>query len=69
MGELGLDVRIILQFNLKICDGADWIQLAQCTVAGSCEHSYELPGSIKGGRFYDQMNDYKLLKKVSVACS
>jgi hypothetical protein len=33
----------------------DWIQLAQDRdpVAGSCEHSNELSGSIKGGEFLE----------------
>jgi hypothetical protein len=32
-------------------------------VAGSCEHSYEFSGSLKEGKFLDQLKDYQLLKK------
>jgi hypothetical protein len=31
----------------------------------ACEHSNERLGSIKGGKFVDQSNDYQLLKKES----
>jgi hypothetical protein len=35
-------------------------------MVGSCEHGNELPSSIKGGEFLDQLSDNKLLKKDSV---
>jgi hypothetical protein len=39
-------------------EGVDWILLGQeGTVAGSCEHGNELPGSIKGGKFFDCQSD------------
>jgi hypothetical protein len=31
-------------------------------VAGSCEHSSEPSGSVKGGVFLDKLSDYLLLK-------
>jgi hypothetical protein len=34
-------------------------------VAGFCEHGNEPSGSIKGGEFLDQLNEYWLLKKDS----
>jgi len=38
-------------------DVVDWLHLAEDR-AGSCEHDNELSGSIKGGEFLDQINDY-----------
>jgi hypothetical protein len=38
-------------------------------VAGSCEHDNEPSGSIKGGEFLDQLNDYQDLKDESVPWS
>jgi hypothetical protein len=35
-------------------------------VGGCCEHGNELPGSIKGGVFLDQLSDIHLLKRDSV---
>jgi len=32
---------------------------------GSCEHSNEHLGSIRSGKFLDQLSDYKLLKDSS----
>jgi hypothetical protein len=32
-------------------------------VVGSCEHGNEPSGSMKGGEFLDQINDYQFLKK------
>jgi hypothetical protein len=34
-------------------------------VAGISEHSNEPAGSIKGGKFFDQLSGYQLLKKDS----
>jgi hypothetical protein len=31
-------------------------------VAGSCEHSNEISGSIKSGEFREQLSDYQRLK-------
>jgi len=35
-------------------------------VAVSCEHGNESMSSIKGGRCFDQVRDYQILKKISV---
>jgi hypothetical protein len=43
--------------------GLDSSGSGQRPMAGSCEHGYELTGSIKGGRFLDQLNNYQLLKE------
>jgi hypothetical protein len=37
-------------------------------VAGSCERGNEHYGSIKGGKFLDQLSDFQLLKKDSAPC-
>jgi hypothetical protein len=34
-------------------------------MVGSCEHSNESSGSIKGGQFLDHLSDYWLLNKDS----
>jgi hypothetical protein len=34
-------------------------------VAGSCEHGSKLLGSVKGGEFFDYLNNCLLLKKES----
>jgi hypothetical protein len=38
-------------------------------VAGSCEHDNEPSGSVKDGRFFDQLADCEHPKKVSGQCS
>jgi len=38
--------------------GLDASGSGQETVAGSCEHSNEPSGSIKGGEFLDQVSNY-----------
>jgi hypothetical protein len=38
-------------------------------VAGSGEHCNEITGSIKGGKFVEQFNNYQLLKNDSVKWS
>jgi hypothetical protein len=38
-------------------------------VAGSPEHGNEPSGSIKGGKFLDQLSDRQLLNKDSAPCS
>jgi hypothetical protein len=38
-------------------------------VAGTCDHSNETLGSIKGGEFLDYQCDYKLFKKGSAPYS
>jgi hypothetical protein len=42
------------------CGNVGWIQLAP--VAGTYEHDNENSGSIKGGKFLEQMSNYQLLK-------
>jgi hypothetical protein len=34
-------------------------------MSGSCEHGNEPLGSVKDGKFLDQLNNYQLLKKYS----
>jgi hypothetical protein len=42
-----------------VCDGADWIQLAQDSpVTNTYEHGDEHIGSLKGKELIDQLNDY-----------
>jgi hypothetical protein len=36
-------------------------------MAGSCEYSHELLGSMKGGEFTDQLSDYRLLETDSAS--
>jgi hypothetical protein len=53
---LGVDVRIILKWNLKECGGRLWtglIWLRIGPVAGSCVNANELSGSIKDGEFVE----------------
>jgi hypothetical protein len=38
-------------------------------VAGSCEHDTEPSGSIEGGKFFDHLSDYQVLKKDSAPWS
>jgi hypothetical protein len=40
-------------------DCEDWIDLAQGTMAGFCEHDTEPPGSIKQGNFLTSRGTYK----------
>jgi hypothetical protein len=35
----------------------------QGSVVGCCEHGDEPPGSVKGGKFLDKLNDCWLLRK------
>jgi hypothetical protein len=37
-----------------VCTGFSWHR----TGVGSYEHANELPGSIKGGEFIDELSDY-----------
>jgi hypothetical protein len=45
--------------------GVDWIYMAQDLNwwTGSCEHGNEYSGSIKCRELFDQLNDYRLIKK------
>jgi hypothetical protein len=45
--------------------GLDSSASGQGPVIGSCKHGKEPSGSIKGGKFIDQLNDYWFLKKDS----
>ena len=51
------------------CYGLDQAGLRQGQVAGTCECSNELSGSIKCGEFLDQLKTGQLLKKDSAALS
>jgi hypothetical protein len=47
----------------------DRIKLAQSRSAVFHEHNYEKSGSVKGGKFLDQLCDYQIVKKDCVPLS
>jgi hypothetical protein len=55
--SLGIDVRIILEW---ILEKYGWIHLGQDRdqLVGSCEHSNEPLGPMKGREFLDKLKDY-----------
>jgi hypothetical protein len=59
MGDLGIDVSIILKFVINMACGWELNSSGSrhWSVAGSCEHGNEPSGSIKGTEFLDQLSD------------
>jgi hypothetical protein len=53
-----------MNFKDAGCEGVDWIRLArERLVVASWQHGNEPSGSIKCVKCFDQLSDYKLLKK------
>jgi hypothetical protein len=44
------------------CEGVDWIQVAQKSMAGHYEHGNEPSGSLKSRKFLDQLSNHLFLK-------
>jgi hypothetical protein len=61
MEDIGIDVKIILEWILWKYDGKLWTDSSgsgQGPVAGSCEDGNKLLDSIKGGEFLGQLSKY-----------
>jgi hypothetical protein len=70
--DLGVDGRIILRWIVRKWGEKVWtecIWLRWGPVAGCCEHGNELSGSIKGGKFLDQLSNCYLQEKDSALWS
>jgi hypothetical protein len=50
---------------VRVWTGFFWIKIRAS--GGSYEHGNECPGSIKDGKFLDQLSDYQFLKNDSVS--
>jgi hypothetical protein len=48
-----------------VLEGVDWIHLAQDMDHGACEHGNDPSDSIKCSVIFEQLSNYKLLKKDS----
>jgi hypothetical protein len=62
LGNVCLGKRLASWPILIICVAVDWLRLAEGPVAGSCKHGNETSGSVKRGKFLEQLSDCQLLK-------
>jgi hypothetical protein len=59
--------QILQKWGVRVRNGLNWLRIGP--LVGSCEHSNESMGCIKGRKFLDQPSDFEIIMKDSAAFS